>query len=64
MHLVRLKPKTKLGLDQLRACMLRPGAKRQSRPTFRLEPGGVTLVGHQPAQGEVFFLASAHWDPE
>ena len=29
MHLVRLKPKTKLGLDQLRACMLRPGAKRR-----------------------------------
>ena len=26
--------------------------------------GNVTLVGHQPAQGDVFFLASARWDPE
>ena len=37
--MAKLKAKAKLGLDQLRRVLLRPGAKHRSQPTFRPGPG-------------------------
>ena len=55
MHLVRLKPKTKLGLDQLRACMLRPGAKRRLDQGSGWSQGASRWSATSPRKVESFF---------